>query len=160
MAVRVDDYRRIVRRHPGIVAVVTLSVLLLAGCTTIEATGGPVDITAPPPTGVTPVPVPTSVQRIPDQPPVVHYGTVPDAELGVPYEYHLYVHCGIRIAEFAGRSWIALPHSDPLTPDAEIRPDQYLPGAMTLLAPDRAMFVWSVGRAEFEPAPSLQPLCA
>jgi len=37
--------------------------------------------------------VPSSVQEIPGQPPVVHYGTVDSPEVGVAYEYHLYIHC-------------------------------------------------------------------
>ncbi|WP_337830829.1 hypothetical protein [Pseudonocardia sp. TMWB2A] len=139
-----------------------VSVALLTGCTQHEGIA-PI-MTGPPPTppaSVPPVPVPTSVQHIPGQPPLVHYGTVPDARLGVSYEYHLYVHCGIRTAQFAGRTWIAQPEAtDPLTPETEIGPDQYLEGAMSLPTPDIAVFRWPGGTAQFEPATTPQGPCA
>jgi len=66
---------------------------LLAGCgggTTPAPTPAPTTSAAP---ARTVVPVPSSVQEIPGQPPVVHYGTVDSPEVGVAYEYHLYIHC-------------------------------------------------------------------
>ncbi len=140
----------------------TASAALLTGCTQHEGIppiyyGTP----PPPPASATPVPVPSSVQHIPGQPPVVHYGTVPDARLGVSYEYHLYVHCGIHTAQFAGRTWIAQPEAaDPLTAETEIGPDQHLAGSMTLATPDIAVFRWPGGSAQFEPVAAPQGLCA
>jgi hypothetical protein len=65
----------------------------------------------------------------------------PGAEIGRPYEYDLYTHCGILGAEFDGREWDATP---PLTngsgnpPEGWGNPSDH--GTMTLLAENVAEF--------------------
>jgi hypothetical protein len=136
--------------------------VVLAGCTAPLATSPPPQA-SPNASAVarTTVPVPSRVQRIPGQPPVVHHGTVPSPVTGVAYEYHLYVHCGIRAARFGGREWAAVaPVSDPPATIARPSDLNYLRGSMTLVAPDLARFAWDGGSADFVPAgPPLAP-CA
>jgi hypothetical protein len=88
---------------------------------------------------------------------VVHYGTVDSPEVGVAYEYHLYIHCGVRAALFGGRWWLAI-QPGPLNPPPVAGPTAivtgYLTGSMTLLAADHARFDWDSGTAEFTPAQS------
>ena len=147
-------------RGAGRVWTVSVAVVL-AGCTAAPTTSPPPQ-TSPSASAVarTTVPVPSRVQRIPGQPPVVHHGTVPSPEPGVAYEYHLYVHCGIRAARFAGREWAAVAPMDPPATSAQ-RPDpNYLRGSMTLIARGLARFAWDGGSADFVPAgPPLAP-CA
>jgi hypothetical protein len=115
---------------------------------------------APPVTtgaGRTIVPVPSSVQRIPGQPPVVHYGTIDSPDIGVAYEYHLYVHCGVRAARFGGRWWQAVSPSDERHTDGG---PGYLAGSMTLVQPDLARFAWAGCSADFTPAPIEPTPCA
>ncbi len=103
------------------------------------------------------MPVPSSVQVIPGQPPLVHYGTVEDPQIGVAYEYHLYLHCGLRQATFGGRGWV-VRRSDGARPVMD--QSQYATGAMTLVSPELARFEWPGGGADFVPADApLQP-CA
>ena len=138
-----------------------VSFLVLAGCTSVPpTTPRPPGPPATPTAVRTTVPVPSSVQLIPGQPPVVHHGTVPSPEIGVAYEHHLYVHCGIRAAQFGGRQWVAVSPTD-VPPWSGAQPDpNYLHGSMTLLAPDLARFAWDGGGADFVPAdPPLAP-CA
>jgi hypothetical protein len=140
-------------------------VAVLAGCTSEESTSPQPSAS---PSAAAPartiVPVPTSLQEIPGQPPVVHYGTVDNPEIGVAYEYHLYVHCGIRAAKFGGHWWLAVfPTNDrPFAGDGATRPlnPNYLDGAMTLVAPDLARFEWVDGSADFTPALTEPPPCA
>ena len=86
---------------------------------------------------------------------------VPSPEIGVAYEYHLYVHCGIRAAQFGGRDRAAVaPADDPPATGARPPDPNYLRGSMTLVAPGLARFAWDGGSADFVPAgPPLAP-CA
>jgi hypothetical protein len=133
-------------------------VAVLAGCTS-EARTDPQPSASPSvaATGRTIVPVPSSVQEIPGQPPVVHYGTVDNPDVGVAYEYHLYVHCGIRAAKFGGRWWLAVSPSDERYLSGG---ELYRAGSMTLVAPDLARFEWDGGSADFTPAETEPPPCA
>ena len=101
--------------------------------------------------------VPSSVQRIPGQPPVVHYGTVDDPQVGVAYEYHLYVHCGVRAARFGGRWWQSVAPGDGVTLPND--GSQYVTGSMTLVAPTIARFEWDGRSADFAPADDEPPPC-
>jgi hypothetical protein len=148
-------------------SVVSAAVLLaaLAACTPQVSTEArpPAPPSAPAPVR-TVVPVPSTVQTFPDQPPFVHYGTVDDPEIGTAYEHHLYVHCGIRAAEFGGRWWSAVtPAGNNPFPGnrAPGQPDpNHLHGSMTLVAPDLARFEWDGGSADFAPAAAAPPPCA
>ncbi len=135
--------------------------------------GAVIDAPAPAPTTVPPtvptasvpiVPVPSSVYEVPGQPPVVLPGTVARPDPGVAYEYHLYVHCGIRAANFGDREWVvasttSVPRGSGDGGDRQ--PDiNYRRGSMTLVAPDRARFAWDGGTADFVPATTPPPPCA
>jgi hypothetical protein len=115
-------------------------------------------------TSVPIVPVPSSVRVVPGQPPVVLPGTVARPDLGVAYEYHLYVHCGTRAANFGDRWWVAVSTS-PASPSGgdggsrQLDPN-YRRGSMTLVAPDRARFAWDGGTADFVPVTTPPPPCA
>lgn len=151
----VGRVHRLVALRFLVTAAIVAGSLTLASCTT--AVTSPASTTAPsasPSVRRSVVPVPTSVQRIPGQPPFIHYGTVDHPEIGVTYEYHLYVHCGVRAAKFGGRWWIANPHSGAEPPNDG---SQYATGSMTLVAPDLARFEWDVSSADFAPA-SVEPL--
>ena len=89
----------------------------------------------------------------------------PGAEIGQPYEYELYTHCGILSAEFDGREWDATP---PLTdgsgnpPEGWGNPSDH--GTMTLLADNVAEFKSDGGLvARFAPrkpdAPNQSEVC-
>jgi hypothetical protein len=77
------------------------------------------------------------------------------AEVGVPYRYTLYTHCGILSAYFDGRRWLAKP---PLTDGSGNPPSAEWgnpadTGTMTLVARDRAEFRNGSGAvARFVPA--------
>ena len=135
--------------------------VVVAGCTAVPTTSRSPQAT-PSASAVarTTVPVPSRVQRIPGQPPVVHHGTVPSPVTWVAYEYHLHVHCGIRAARFGGREWAAVAPTDPPATSAQRLDPNYLRGSMTLVAPGLARFAWDGGSADFVPAdPPLAP-CA
>ena len=78
------------------------------------------------------------------------------AEVNVRYHHALYVHCGVRYADFDGRRWLADPV---LTTNEGLSPppgwgNPSDPGTMELLSKDRAMFLSHSGeRAFFIPAP-------
>jgi hypothetical protein len=79
----------------------------------------------------------------------------PGAEIGVPYEYPLYTHCGVLWAEFDGRLWDASP---PLAEPTGNPPpgwgNPYDTGTITLLQEDVAVFRSSMGEvARFRPRP-------
>ncbi|GAA1311983.1 hypothetical protein [Pseudonocardia xinjiangensis] len=137
--------------------VATVVAVLLTACTVQGSDVAP----TPPPEGriasATIVPVEPSVQEIPGQPPDVHYGTVDDAQIGVTYEYHLYVHCGLRYARFANRWWAANPPVDETFSGNSMN---YLDGAMTLVSADAARFEWTDGRVDFVPSSRPPAPCA
>lgn len=145
------------------------ALVVIAACSpgAVSDAPAPAPTTAPPtvPTTSVPiVPVPSSVYEVPGQPPVVLPGTVARPEPGVAYEYHLYVHCGIRAAWFGDREWVVVsttsvpPNSGD---DADRQPDlNYRRGSMTLVAPDRARFAWDGGTADFVPATTPPAPCA
>lgn len=139
------------------ILVIATGAVVLAGCTQVAAPGGSATAAPPasPAAATTVVAVPSSVQEIPGQPPVIHYGTIDDPQLGVAYEYHLYVHCGIRNARFGGRWW----QSTVLTNSQESLDEDgtgYVTGSMTLLEPRLARFEWDGQRADFVPI-SVEP---
>lgn len=138
------------------VLVIATGAVVLAGCTQAAAPGGPAtaEPSASPAAATTVVAVPRSVQEIPGQPPVIRYGTVDDPQLGMAYEYHLYVHCGIRDARFGGRWWksIVLTNSQEFLDDGS----GYVAGSMTLVEPTLARFEWDGQRADFVPT-SVEP---
>jgi hypothetical protein len=128
-------------------------VAVLAGCTSeVRTDAHPSASPSAAATARTIVPVPSSVQVIPGQPPFVHYGTVDDPEVGVAYEYHLYVHCGIRAARFGGRWWLAVSQAGDVRGRDRATDPNYVEGAMTLVASDLARFEWDGGSAGFTPA--------
>lgn len=146
-------------RRAGWVGTVSAAVVL-AGCTAAPTTSPPPASPSASAVARTTVPVPSSVQQIPGQPPVVHYGTVPSPETGVAYEYHLYVHCGIRAARFGGRHWAAVaPTGDPPATSARPPDPNYLRGSMTLVGPDLARFAWDGGSVHFRPTDPPLPPC-
>ena len=132
------------------------SVLLIAGCTTEQPVERSPSISAPPPQR-TIVPVPSSLQRTPGQPPIVEYGTVENPQIGVSYEYHLFVHCGVRAARFGGRWWQSVVPSDGRTLPNDR--SQYVTGSMTLISPAVARFEWGGRSADFAPADVEPPPC-
>ena len=80
----------------------------------------------------------------------------PGVEIGKPYQYTLYTHCGIRSAYFDGRWWIA----DPILSDiSNVNPppgwdNPRARGKMELVAEDLARFTSSAGLvAGFRPLP-------
>jgi hypothetical protein len=90
----------------------------------------------------------------------VHYGTIDSPEVGVAYEYHLYVHCGIRAAKFGGRWWLAAPQrTDPFSANEVLARPELLGRGDALVAPDLARFEWDGGRADFAPAESEATPC-
>jgi hypothetical protein len=87
----------------------------------------------------------------------VHYGTVDNPDVGVAYEYHLYVHCGIRAAKFGGRWWLAIqPMDRPFAGEGATRPQD----PMKLVAPDLARLRWDGGSADFTLAGAEPTPCA
>jgi hypothetical protein len=74
-------------------------------------------------------------------------------EIGQPYPYTLYTHCGIRSAYFDGRRWIAEPilSKDNVNPPAGWG-NPFDRGSMELVAEDLARFTSTSGlAAEFRP---------
>ena len=70
----------------------------------------------------------------------------PGAEIGRPYSYTIYTHCGIRSAFFDGRRWIA----DPILSVDNVNPppgwgNPFDKGSMELVAEDLAKFTSSAG---------------
>ena len=79
----------------------------------------------------------------------------PGVEIGKPYPYIQYTHCGIRSAYFDGRRWIA----DPILSVDNVNPppgwgNPSDKGSMELVAEDLARFTSGTGlTAEFRPLP-------
>ncbi len=127
------------------------SSIVPAGCPTPGTEPvGPPDTPTPSAAQRSIVPVPTSLQVIPGQPPLVHYGTGENPQLGVD--------CGVRAARFGERWWVArsLVGARPGMDGTS----QYATGSMTLVSPELARFAWSGGSADFVPADVDPPLCA
>jgi hypothetical protein len=84
----------------------------------------------------------------------------PGVELGVPYEYVLYSHCGVLGARIDGREWDADP---PLFDEVGANPppgweNPFDQGEMMLLARDVAEFRSASGEmARFRPRPTGEP---
>ncbi|GAA2329754.1 hypothetical protein [Dactylosporangium salmoneum] len=62
------------------------------------------------------------------------------AEIGTPYPFDLFVHCGIQYAEFSGALWQADPVQPNYRPKTIYRGLNYVQGTMTLVAPGEARF--------------------
>ncbi len=79
----------------------------------------------------------------------------PGVEIGKPYPYTLYTHCGVRSAFIDGRRWVA----DPILSVDNVNPppgwgDPFERGGMELVAEDVGRFTSSAGvTAEFRPLP-------
>ena len=77
----------------------------------------------------------------------------PGVEIGKPYPYTLYTHCGIRSAYFDGRRWVA----DPILSVDKVNPpsgwgNPFDQGRMELVAEELARFTSNAGlTAEFRP---------
>ena len=92
------------------------------------------------------------------------YGTVPapaipsNAVTGRPYEYYLYIHCGIRYANFSGHWWEA--DAPQPTPSAAYGyTEEY--GTMTLISTARARFRSDDGDTiDFHPYIGTPPACS
>ena len=103
----------------------------------------PITAKSPSPTGTpTPMPMPTPGRNRPEGPP---QGL--GAEIGIGYPFSLYVHCGVRDAQFDGRIWMA----DPTVSDKEINPpsdrtEDDFEGVMELVRDDLALFTARSGR--------------
>lgn len=134
------------------------------------ATAEPAPATSAPATGaqpVTPGPAPATPEPTPSASPdgPRELGQDEDAEVGRPYRYNLYTHCGIATTWFDGRWWNAVPpqgdgHGNP--PPEWGNP--YQEGVIVLAAEDRLEFTGDQGqRASFRPRPQEQgapPPCA
>lgn len=110
----------------------------------------------------TPEPRPTPTPA-PDGPREI--GQDEDAEIGRPYRFNLYTHCGISTTWFDGRWW----NADPPQSDGNANPppgwgNPYQEGVIVLAAEDRLEFTGDQGqRADFSPRPAEQgapPPCA
>lgn len=115
---------------------------------------------APGPATAQPEPTPT---RSPDGP--RELGQDEKAEIGRPYRYRLYTHCGIDTTWFDGRWW----NAEPPQSDGNGNPppnwdNPYQDGVIVLVSPDRLEFTADSGRrAGFVPRPQEQgapPPCA
>jgi hypothetical protein len=91
------------------------------------------------------------------------YGTVTaplipsDAVTGSPYEYYLYIHCGIRYADFSGHWWEA-DTPQPAPSEAHGYPEDY--GTMTLTSASKARFRGDDGDTiDFHPFPDAPAPC-
>jgi hypothetical protein len=79
----------------------------------------------------------------------------PGVEIGKPYPYTLYTHCGVRSAFIDGRRWVA----DPILSVDNVNPppgwgNPFDRGSMELVAEALARFTSSAGlAAEFRPLP-------
>ena len=99
---------------------------------------------------LTPTPMPAVERDRPEEPP-----QGPGVEIGTGYPYTLYVHCGVRDAQFDGRIWMA----DPTVSDKEINPpsdwtDDDSVGIMELVNDNLAVFTAESGRTiQFNPWP-------
>ena len=99
---------------------------------------------------LTPTPMPAVERDRPEEPP-----QGPGVEIGTGYPYTLYVHCGVRDAQFDGRIWMA----DPTVSDKEINPpsdwtDDDSVGIMELVNDNLAVFTAESGRTiQFKPWP-------
>ena len=99
---------------------------------------------------LTPTPMPAVERDRPEEPP-----QGPGVEIGTGYPYTLYVHCGVRDAQFDGRIWMA----DPTVSDKEINPpsdwiEDDFEGVMELVRDDFALFTARSGRIiKFKPWP-------
>jgi hypothetical protein len=83
-------------------------------------------------------------------------GSVDAPVIGVAYPFELFTHCGIRWADFGGRSWAAVhPTSQPYPGGHNTTA-----GTMTLVSADVARFDYAEGTAEFIPAVVEPALCA
>lgn len=105
-------------------------------------TAAPTATSAPPYPTATPAPMPTPAHPI-----------GPAAEIGKPYPFSLYVHCGVRQASFDRRDWIATPilrdGSGSPPPGWSKFTEQ---GTMMLVREDLLRFTSSTGQAaEFRP---------
>jgi hypothetical protein len=97
----------------------------------------------------TPTPRPTIALGGENEPP-----TGPGVEIGRPYLFSLYVHCGVRDAKFDGRWWMANPMLGDNNPPAGWTRDDVI-GEMELVEEDLAVFTAKSGTIiEFIPWPS------
>jgi hypothetical protein len=83
------------------------------------------------------------------------------ATIGTPYPFDLYIHCGLRNADFAGRWWQADPVDLNYQPRMHYRDAAYVPGTMTLVAADEARFDASAEglRVTYRPLAALGDPC-
>ena len=99
---------------------------------------------------LTPTPMPAVERDRPEEPP-----QGPGVEIGTGYPYTLYVHCGVRDAQFDGRIWMA----DPMLSDGSGNPPlDWAPadsvGIMELVNDNLAVFTAESGRTiQFKPWP-------
>ena len=90
--------------------------------------------------------------------------------IGVAYPFELPTHCGIRFAEFGGRTWLA--DGDPAVPDPRpaadgtVTNDGVTRGTMTeisssevVFAVDQTNYVGSTKTVTFRPTTTQPPLC-
>ena len=120
----------------GVIAHVRAGLLVAAAALTLSACGAqapaaPATPTAPPPA---PAVAPTG-------------GDVDHPVIGVAYPFELFTHCGIRTAEFGGRSWAAVHPTDQPHPGGH----DTTAGTMTLVSGDAARFDYAGSTAEFVP---------
>ena len=114
-----------------------------------QGTGPPPTPTAPPAPTPSPWPRFTTCSGQEEEPPCG-----PGADVGRPYPYTLYTHCGVRAAFFDGRRWIV----DPVLTDSGTPPEDWpafeSSGEMKLVTADLARFTSKSGLvAGFRPLP-------
>jgi hypothetical protein len=80
-------------------------------------------------------------------------GSADHPVIGVAYPFEMFTHCGIRWADFGGRSWLAVHPTS-----AQFQPNETA-GTMTLVSADAARFDYAGGAVEFTPATPRAPSC-
>ncbi|MGI5242021.1 hypothetical protein [Dactylosporangium sp. CA-139066] len=134
--------RRRRRRRGVIVLLAGLAVLAVAAIALLNrpassaGAGGPAAATGSRTPATDPSPLPVvhdsggdGIERGPKQ-----------ATIGTPYAFDLFVHCGIRYADFAGSVWQADPVQENYHPKSVYRGLNYVLGTMTLTGPGEARF--------------------
>jgi hypothetical protein len=132
------------RRRRDRVGMAALAVLVVAavavpGVLMIRADGTPQTRFAAAPSAPSRSAPAGTVTGGPPAPPGTNLATGPDSPaVGNSYRYDLFVHCGIRYAQFGGRWWRA----DPMQPEpmTTYGGGLYVPGTMALVTADEARF--------------------